>query len=66
MESNFVLFCSEPEITCGISDIYALCGKQAELNVKMNTGRDGTWFKDGEQVNPMNEQASYKLTICAF
>lgn len=64
--SNFVSFCSEPEITCGLSDIYALRGKQAELNVKMNTDSDGAWFKDGEQVNPMNSQASYILTICTF
>lgn len=51
MESNSVLFCPEPEITCGLSDYYALRGKPAELIVKMNEDSDGAWFKDGEQVN---------------
>lgn len=45
-------FCSEPEIASGLSDTYALRGKQAELSVKMNTDCDGVWFKDGEQVKP--------------
>lgn len=45
-------FCSEPKITSGLSDTYALHGKQAELSVKMNTDCDGAWFKDGEQVKP--------------
>lgn len=50
MESNFVLFFSEPVITGGLSDIYALCGNPAELSVTMNIDSDGGWFKDGEQV----------------
>lgn len=54
MESNFVLCCPEPEITSGLSDIYALRGKPNELEVKMNMDCDGAWFKDGEQVKPMN------------
>uniref|UniRef100_A0A3Q4GW24 Immunoglobulin-like and fibronectin type III domain-containing protein 1-like n=1 Tax=Neolamprologus brichardi TaxID=32507 RepID=A0A3Q4GW24_NEOBR len=40
-----------PEITSGLSDIYALRGKSAELQVKMNIDSDGTWFKDGKQLN---------------
>lgn len=54
MESNFVLWCPEPGITCGLSDIYALRGKPAELTVKMNMDCDGAWFKDGEPVKPIN------------
>lgn len=42
---------SDPEITCGLSDVYVLCGNPAELNVKMNVDCEGAWFKDGEQVN---------------
>ncbi|XP_036957612.1 immunoglobulin-like and fibronectin type III domain-containing protein 1 isoform X2 [Acanthopagrus latus] len=42
---------SEPEITGGLSDIYALRGSPAELSVTMNIDRDGGWFKDGEQLN---------------
>lgn len=41
---------SDPEITCGLSDVYVLRGNQAELNVKMNVDCEGAWFKDGEQV----------------
>lgn len=44
----------EPGITSGLSNIYALRGKSAELQVKMNIDSDGTWFKDGKQVKPMN------------
>uniref|UniRef100_A0A3Q3WI37 Uncharacterized protein n=1 Tax=Mola mola TaxID=94237 RepID=A0A3Q3WI37_MOLML len=51
VEMNFVSFCLEPEITCGLSDTYAHRGKQVELNVKMNTDSDGAWFKDGEQLH---------------
>lgn len=40
----------DPEITCGLSDVYALRGNQVELNVKMNVDCEGSWFKDGEQV----------------
>lgn len=54
MESNFVLCFPEPGITCGLSDIYALRGKPAELTVKMSIDSDGAWFKDGEEVKPMN------------
>lgn len=55
MESKFVLCYPEPGITCGLSDIYALHGKPAELAVKMNMDCDGTWFKDGEQVKAINK-----------
>ncbi|KAG7493662.1 Immunoglobulin-like and fibronectin type III domain-containing 1 [Solea senegalensis] len=41
----------EPVITCGLSDVHTLCGKPAELNVKMNVECDGIWFKDGQQIN---------------
>ncbi|KAE8298274.1 Immunoglobulin-like and fibronectin type III domain-containing protein 1 [Larimichthys crocea] len=40
----------EPGITCGLSDIYALRGKPAELTVKMSIDSDGAWFKDGEEL----------------
>lgn len=63
VESNSVSFCPEPEITCGLSDYYALRGKPAELIVKMNKDSDGAWFKDGEQVNTTNEQASHILNL---
>ncbi|XP_040890311.1 immunoglobulin-like and fibronectin type III domain-containing protein 1 [Toxotes jaculatrix] len=59
----------KPGITCGLSDIYALRGKPAELTVKMNVDCDGTWFKDGEQVNSgsgvtiTKDGTSHKLTI---
>uniref|UniRef100_A0A8C4DU18 Immunoglobulin like and fibronectin type III domain containing 1, tandem duplicate 4 n=1 Tax=Dicentrarchus labrax TaxID=13489 RepID=A0A8C4DU18_DICLA len=59
----------EPGITCGLSDIYALRGNPAELSVKMNMDRDGSWFKDGEQlnsgagVNIKKDGTSHKLTI---
>ncbi|XP_077385040.1 immunoglobulin-like and fibronectin type III domain-containing protein 1 [Festucalex cinctus] len=42
---------SEPLITCGLSDIYCLRGKSAELKVMMNMDCDGTWFKDGEPIS---------------
>ncbi|XP_006782920.1 immunoglobulin-like and fibronectin type III domain-containing protein 1 [Neolamprologus brichardi] len=48
---NQPLAYAEPEITSGLSDIYALRGKSAELQVKMNIDSDGTWFKDGKQLN---------------
>ncbi|XP_051269604.1 immunoglobulin-like and fibronectin type III domain-containing protein 1 isoform X3 [Dicentrarchus labrax] len=60
---------TEPGITCGLSDIYALRGNPAELSVKMNMDRDGSWFKDGEQlnsgagVNIKKDGTSHKLTI---
>ncbi|XP_023271938.1 immunoglobulin-like and fibronectin type III domain-containing protein 1 isoform X2 [Seriola lalandi dorsalis] len=60
---------TEPGITCGLSDIYALREKPAELNVKMNMECDGSWFKDGEQlnsghaVNIAKDGSSHKLTI---
>ncbi|KAM4588650.1 immunoglobulin-like and fibronectin type III domain-containing protein 1 [Odontesthes bonariensis] len=56
-------------ITTGLSDIYALRGNPANLNVKMNTDCDGTWFKDGEQLNTgaaisiTKEGTSHNLTI---
>ncbi|XP_072238784.1 immunoglobulin-like and fibronectin type III domain-containing protein 1 [Leuresthes tenuis] len=59
----------EPGITRGLSDIYALRGNPAELNVKMNSNCDGTWFKDGEQLNTgagisiTKEGTSHNLTI---
>ncbi|XP_057702567.1 immunoglobulin-like and fibronectin type III domain-containing protein 1 [Corythoichthys intestinalis] len=42
---------NEPVITCGLSDMYCLRGKSAELKVIMNMDCDGTWFKDGEPLN---------------
>uniref|UniRef100_UPI0037E9BFB1 immunoglobulin-like and fibronectin type III domain-containing protein 1 n=1 Tax=Semicossyphus pulcher TaxID=241346 RepID=UPI0037E9BFB1 len=59
----------EPGITCGLSDIYCLRGKPAELIVKMNMDCDGTWYKDGEQLNSgagitiTKDATSHKLTI---
>nr|XP_061814214.1 immunoglobulin-like and fibronectin type III domain-containing protein 1 [Nerophis lumbriciformis] len=41
----------KPVITCGLSDMYCLRGKSAELKVIMNMDCDGTWFKDGEPLN---------------
>ncbi|XP_032369259.1 immunoglobulin-like and fibronectin type III domain-containing protein 1 isoform X3 [Etheostoma spectabile] len=60
---------TDPEITCGLSDVYALHGNPAELVVKMSMDCDGTWFKDGEQLNSgsripiTKEGTSHKLTI---
>ncbi|XP_035858476.1 immunoglobulin-like and fibronectin type III domain-containing protein 1 isoform X1 [Sander lucioperca] len=60
---------TEPEITCGLSDVYALRGNPAELAVKMSMECDGTWFKDGEQLTsgariPITKDGtSHKLTI---
>ncbi|XP_045884879.1 immunoglobulin-like and fibronectin type III domain-containing protein 1 [Micropterus dolomieu] len=60
---------TEAGITCGLSDMYALRGKPAELTVKMNMDSDGTWFKDGAQlssgagVNITKDGNSHKLTI---
>ncbi|XP_054641411.1 immunoglobulin-like and fibronectin type III domain-containing protein 1 [Dunckerocampus dactyliophorus] len=42
---------SEPVITCGLTDIYCLRGKPAELKVTMNMDCEGIWFKDGEPLN---------------
>uniref|UniRef100_A0A3P8UAD3 Immunoglobulin like and fibronectin type III domain containing 1, tandem duplicate 4 n=1 Tax=Amphiprion percula TaxID=161767 RepID=A0A3P8UAD3_AMPPE len=59
----------EPVITCGLSDIYALRGKPAELTVMMNVDCDGTWFKDGEQLSSgsgltiAKDGTSHKLAI---
>ncbi|XP_071351211.1 immunoglobulin-like and fibronectin type III domain-containing protein 1 isoform X2 [Trachinotus anak] len=59
----------EPGITCGLSDVYALREKPAELNVRMNMDCDGSWFKDGEQLNTgpgvtiTKDGTSHKLTI---
>ncbi|XP_041639539.1 immunoglobulin-like and fibronectin type III domain-containing protein 1 [Cheilinus undulatus] len=59
----------EPGITCGLSDIYCLRGQPAELVVMMNTDCEGTWFKDGEQLNSgsgviiTKDGTSHKLTI---
>ncbi|XP_070759355.1 immunoglobulin-like and fibronectin type III domain-containing protein 1 [Enoplosus armatus] len=59
----------EAGITCGLSDIYALCGKPAELTVTMNMVCDGSWFKDGEQLNSgagvtiTKDGTSHKLTL---
>ncbi|XP_029287840.1 immunoglobulin-like and fibronectin type III domain-containing protein 1 [Cottoperca gobio] len=58
-----------PEITCGLSDVYAFRGKPADLTVKMNIDCDGTWFKDGDQMNSgagvtiTKDVTSHKLTI---
>ncbi|XP_029946944.1 immunoglobulin-like and fibronectin type III domain-containing protein 1 [Salarias fasciatus] len=41
---------TDPVITCGLSDIYALRGSPAELSVKMNVDCEGKWFKDGEEL----------------
>ncbi|XP_035486161.2 immunoglobulin-like and fibronectin type III domain-containing protein 1 isoform X3 [Scophthalmus maximus] len=59
----------EPFITGGLSNIYALCGKPAELTVKMNVECDGAWFKDGAQltsgdrVTMTKDGTSHKLAI---
>ncbi|XP_071759957.2 immunoglobulin-like and fibronectin type III domain-containing protein 1 [Centroberyx gerrardi] len=59
----------KPGITSGLSDIYALRGKPAELIVQMNTDCDGTWFKDGEQltskagISITKDGTSHKLTV---
>ncbi|XP_041836615.1 immunoglobulin-like and fibronectin type III domain-containing protein 1 isoform X2 [Melanotaenia boesemani] len=56
-------------ISSGLSDIYALRGNPAELNVKMNMDCDGTWFKDeeqlksGGQIRITKEGTSHNLTI---
>ncbi|XP_037634083.1 immunoglobulin-like and fibronectin type III domain-containing protein 1 isoform X3 [Sebastes umbrosus] len=60
---------SVPEITCGLSDIYALRGAPAELKVEISIDCDGTWFKDGEQlksgagVTITKDGTSHKLKI---
>ncbi|XP_077429532.1 immunoglobulin-like and fibronectin type III domain-containing protein 1 [Vanacampus margaritifer] len=60
---------SEPVITCGLSDIYCLRGKSAELKVMMNMDCDGTWFKDGEPksagdgINISKDSTSHVLTF---
>ncbi|KAM6947839.1 immunoglobulin-like and fibronectin type III domain-containing protein 1 [Lycodopsis pacificus] len=60
---------TEPGITSGLSDIYVLRGNPAEVTVKMNMDRDGTWFTDGEQLNSgagitiTKDGTSHKLTI---
>ncbi|XP_047440238.1 immunoglobulin-like and fibronectin type III domain-containing protein 1 isoform X2 [Mugil cephalus] len=62
-------FADEPKITCGLSDIYALRGNPAELSVNMNVDCEGTWFKDGEQLNSgagvsiTKSGSCHKLTI---
>ncbi|KAM7005965.1 immunoglobulin-like and fibronectin type III domain-containing protein 1 isoform 2-T2 [Tautogolabrus adspersus] len=59
----------EPGITCGLSDIYCHRGQPAELSVTMNIDCEGTWFKDGEQLNSgagitiTKDGTSHKLTI---
>ncbi|XP_065811202.1 immunoglobulin-like and fibronectin type III domain-containing protein 1 isoform X2 [Labrus bergylta] len=59
----------EPGITCGLSDIYCHRGQPAELAVTMNIECEGTWFKDGEQLNSAaginitKDGTSHKLTI---
>ncbi|XP_060899394.1 immunoglobulin-like and fibronectin type III domain-containing protein 1 isoform X2 [Labrus mixtus] len=58
-----------PGITCGLSDIYCHRGQPAELAVAMNIECEGTWFKDGEQLNSgagitiTKDGTSHKLTI---
>ncbi|XP_008277912.1 immunoglobulin-like and fibronectin type III domain-containing protein 1 isoform X2 [Stegastes partitus] len=60
---------TNPVITGGLSDIYALRGKPAELTVTMNIDCEGTWYKDGEQLNSGNgitiakDGTSHKLLI---
>ncbi|XP_061688319.1 immunoglobulin-like and fibronectin type III domain-containing protein 1 [Syngnathoides biaculeatus] len=41
----------EPAIICGLSDMYCLRGKPAELKVTMNMDCDGAWFKDGQPLS---------------
>uniref|UniRef100_A0A3Q3GFS3 Immunoglobulin like and fibronectin type III domain containing 1, tandem duplicate 4 n=1 Tax=Labrus bergylta TaxID=56723 RepID=A0A3Q3GFS3_9LABR len=59
----------KPGITCGLSDIYCHRGQPAELAVTMNIECEGTWFKDGEQLNSAaginitKDGTSHKLTI---
>uniref|UniRef100_A0A667WK85 Immunoglobulin like and fibronectin type III domain containing 1, tandem duplicate 4 n=1 Tax=Myripristis murdjan TaxID=586833 RepID=A0A667WK85_9TELE len=59
----------DSEIISGLSDMYALRGKPAELIVKMNTDCDGTWFKDGEKltssagISITKDGTAHKLTI---
>ncbi|XP_029989165.1 immunoglobulin-like and fibronectin type III domain-containing protein 1 isoform X1 [Sphaeramia orbicularis] len=58
----------EPVITCGLSDIYALRGKPAELIVTLNIDCDGVWFKDGEPLSPdsvsiTKDGTTHKLAI---
>ncbi|XP_034563149.1 immunoglobulin-like and fibronectin type III domain-containing protein 1 [Notolabrus celidotus] len=60
---------TDPEITCGLSDIYCLHGKPAELSVMMNMDCEGAWFKDGEPLNSgcgvtiTRDGTSHKLAI---
>ncbi|XP_061582850.1 immunoglobulin-like and fibronectin type III domain-containing protein 1 isoform X2 [Cololabis saira] len=60
---------SEHSIEKGLSDIYVVHGKPAELEVKMNKDSDGTWFKDGDQLNSgagikiSKDGTSHKLEI---
>uniref|UniRef100_A0A665TKV8 Immunoglobulin like and fibronectin type III domain containing 1, tandem duplicate 4 n=1 Tax=Echeneis naucrates TaxID=173247 RepID=A0A665TKV8_ECHNA len=59
----------KPGITSGLSDVYARRENPAELNVRMNVDREGSWFKDGEQLNSSpginitKEGTSHTLTI---
>ncbi|KAM6928056.1 immunoglobulin-like and fibronectin type III domain-containing protein 1 [Xenentodon cancila] len=59
----------EHGIEKGLSDVYLVRGKPAELKVKMNKDCDGTWFKDGEQLNSgaginiSKDGTSHKLAI---
>ncbi|XP_055365280.1 immunoglobulin-like and fibronectin type III domain-containing protein 1 [Betta splendens] len=58
-----------PGITAGLSDVYALYGKSAELTVETNIDSEGTWFKDGEEMKSgfgvilTKQGTSHKLTI---
>ncbi|XP_029358642.1 immunoglobulin-like and fibronectin type III domain-containing protein 1 [Echeneis naucrates] len=66
---NAWLVVEEPGITSGLSDVYARRENPAELNVRMNVDREGSWFKDGEQLNSSpginitKEGTSHTLTI---
>uniref|UniRef100_A0A8C5HQK6 Immunoglobulin-like and fibronectin type III domain-containing protein 1 n=1 Tax=Gouania willdenowi TaxID=441366 RepID=A0A8C5HQK6_GOUWI len=65
---NFYIF-TEPIITCGLVDIFALRGNPAELCVKMNIESDGHWSKGEEQLNSgtglsiIKEGTSHTLSI---
>lgn len=53
-------------MTCGLSDVYVLRGNPAEFTVKMNIDCDGSWFRDGEQVRPLNHHNYNMSTLFLF
>nr|XP_057911821.1 immunoglobulin-like and fibronectin type III domain-containing protein 1 [Doryrhamphus excisus] len=60
---------NEPVVTCGLTDIYFLRGKPAELKVTMNMDCEGIWYKDGEPlsagagINISKDSTSHTLTF---